>query len=530
MANITILDTTLRDGAQSRDISSSVSDKLAIMRTLDRFGVDYIECGNPASNPKDMEFFKAAANECLTSARLCAFGSTRHKDRTAVQDEGLNALLSAGTTVVSLFGKAWDMLVSEVLGVSPGQNLDMIRDSIAYIKAAGREVIFDAEHFFDGYKASPQYAMEVLRAAAQSGADILCLCDTNGGTLPGDIARICNETQNALSSGRKAPVLGIHTHNDNGCATANSLTALDSGIAHIQGTFIGFGERCGNACLSSIIPAIQLKTPHACMGNLPLLTETAARVAEISNVRMAGDQPYTGQSSFTHKAGMHIDGMKKHLSSFEHIDPRAVGNERHFLVSEVAGRGSILERIRLISPGITRDSAELAAILERVKELELFGYQFEAADASFELLARRILGLYKPHFSLVHYKTMDEFPAPDGEQPSTAVIKIDVDGRAEMAAAMGNGPVNALDIALRNALFIFYPQLSEIKLTDYKVRVLEQTADTAAKVRVLIETTDKDGGSWSTIGVSVDIIEASLIALIDSVEYRLITEDDKPHE
>lgn len=512
---ISVLDSTLRDGAQGEEISFSVSDKLAIVKALDNFGVTYIEAGNPGSNPKDLEFFEKIADVPLKNARLCAFGSTRRKDRTADTDENIAAVMKAGTSAVSIFGKSWDLHVTEILKASYEENLSMISDTVRYFKSHGKEVIFDAEHFFDGYLANPDYAMSVLEAAVSAGADVICLCDTNGGTLPMNVFSIAKEV-----CGRFDVAVGIHTHNDSDCAVANSLMAVEAGIVHVQGTFIGFGERCGNADLSSIIPAVSLKAGITCDGNLSLLSDTAARIAEISNVTIRNNKPYIGKSAFSHKAGMHIDGVIKNSLSFEHIDPSVVGNKRRFLVSEIAGKQSVLQKIRLFAPELTKDSPELPKIVKTLKEMEHFGYQFEAADASFELLARKVMNTYSPHFKVIMFKTIGEFPAPEGEMQATATIKIEVDGKTEITAAMGRGPVNALDIALRKALTVFYPELNDMQLTDYKVRVLDEKEATAAKVRVLIESTDKNS-TWSTIGVSEDIIQASLIALTDSIEYKL---------
>lgn len=523
MKSLSVLDSTLRDGAQGVDVSFSVNDKLAIVAALDAFGVSYIEAGNPASNPKDLAFFERAASLTLRHAKLVAFGSTRRHDMTAEQDSNVAALLAAHTPTVAIFGKAWELHVTDILRVSREDNLAMIADTVAYLRAQEREVIFDAEHYFDGYLANPDYALAVLKTAAAAGADILCLCDTNGGTLPLNLYRIVDETQNALRSEYPQVPLGIHTHNDGGCAVANTLLAVEAGATHVQGTFIGFGERCGNADLSSVLPSLALKGGYAMNGDLAQLTATAQAIAEIANVQLSPGKPYVGRGAFSHKAGMHIDGVLKNRLSFEHVDPASVGNERHFLMSEVAGRGSVLEKIRPYAPDLTRDDPRLASIITRLKELEHDGYQFEAADASFELLTRRILGTYTPHFSLIWYKTMGEFPAPAGELQATATIKIEVDGTSETTAAMGKGPVNALDNALRKALCVFYPHLSEMQLSDYKVRVLNQKAATEATVRVLIESTDKTD-TWTTIGVSDDMIEASLEALVDSIEYMLSKE------
>lgn len=517
MKKIEILDSTLRDGAQGEGISFSVQDKLNIVKALDDFGVTYIEAGNPGSNPKDIEFFKKASEMRLKNARLCAFGSTRRKNVPADQDENILSLLKANTPTVVVFGKVWILHVMEILKIQPEENLEIIRDTVEFLKNNGKEVIFDAEHFFDGYKADPEYAVEVIRAAVTGGADKVCLCDTNGGTFPLEIYGTVTAIK-GLFPGVKT---GIHCHNDTGCGAASSVTAVEAGAEHVQGTFIGFGERCGNADLSVVIPDLQLKLDYRCVeGDLGKLTETALKIAEIANLSIGNDRPYIGRSAFAHKGGMHIDGVKKVEKSFEHIDPSLVGNSRRFLMSEVSGRTTVLAKVKDIFPELTKKSGETALIVERLKSLEHEGYQFEAADASFELLAMKILGKYTPYFKLIMYKTTGEYPSPDGSQSSSAILKICVDGSNETAAAMGNGPVNALDTALRKALTVFYPELSSVHLTDYKVRVLGAEDATAAKVRVLIESSD-GVNVWTTVGVSTDIVEASWLALVDSIEYKL---------
>ncbi len=520
---ISVLDSTLRDGAQGEDISFSVSDKLHIVEQLDAFGLDYIEAGNPGSNPKDLEFFAKVGDRQLETAQLCAFGATRRYGIAVEDDANVKSILAANTPVVVIFGKSSSLHVTEILRTTHEENLRMIEDTVAYFKGLGKTVIYDAEHFFDGYYSEGEasaYALETLKAAAKADADVIVLCDTNGGMLPHQIYSATSEVITML--GDSTPV-GIHAHNDSGCAVANSIAAVEAGATHVQGTFIGFGERCGNADLSTILPALKVKMGLDVYGDLPRLAETAGAIAEISNVIMPNSKPYVGVSAFSHKAGMHADGVLKNPISFEHIDPATVGNERRFLVSEVAGRGGVLERVKAFAPKLTKSSPELAAILERLKEMEHKGYQFEAADASFELMAKKVLGTYTPHFKVTFYKTMGEFPAGSDDLPSTATIEIEVDGRAEIAAAKGHGPVHALDIALRKALTVFYPQLNDMQLTDYKVRVLEQKAATAAQVRVLIESSDAHT-SWTTIGVSDDILEASFLALVDSLEYKLAKE------
>lgn len=517
--HIEILDSTLRDGAQGEGISFSVSDKLNILKCLDKFGVDFIEAGNPGSNPKDMDFFRQAKSLKLQNAKLCAFGSTCRRDCEPEDDANIKALLEAETEAVSIFGKAWDLHVREILKITLEENLCIVKKSVEYLKTKGKYVIFDAEHFFDGYKADKNYALEVLRAAYESGADTLTLCDTNGGTLPNEIYTITKEVKAAFPDAK----LAIHCHNDTGCAVANSIVAVEAGACQVQGTFIGIGERCGNADLSVVIPNLKLKAGYDCGGELESLFTVTRLIAEIANTQIENNRPYVGNSAFAHKGGMHIDGVLKVSRSFEHIDPALVGNKRKFLLSEISGRSTLLKKAAAIAPELKKDSPEATMILEKLKELEHYGYHFEAADASFELLVKRILGKFKQHFKLVLYRTMGEFPVPEGGMPATATIKVEVDGREEIAAAMGNGPVNALDIALRKALLVFYPSISEMDLKDYKVRVLEENSSTAARVRVLIESSDGKH-SWTTVGVSNDIIEASIIALVDSIEYKLSNE------
>ena len=516
MKRIEIFDSTLRDGAQGEGISFSVNDKLQIVKALDSFGVDFIEAGNPGSNPKDLEFFRRAAELKLKNAKLCAFGSTRRKNITPEQDSNIQSLLQANTEVVAIFGKSWDLHVTEILKATLEENIDIVESTVRFLVSKGKRVIFDAEHFFDGYKANSEYAIRVLEAAERGGAEALVLCDTNGGAMPNEVYKITKFVSEKFPNTK----IGIHCHNDTGCAVAGSMLAIDAGATHVQGTFIGIGERCGNADLSIIIPNIRLKMKLDCGGDIEALFVVSRRIAEIANKIIDPGKPYTGSGAFAHKGGMHIDGVLKLTSSFEHIAPEAVGNTRRFLMSEVSGRSMIIQKIQHFVPELTKDSPKTAEILERLKELEHQGYHFEAADASFELLVKKVLGTYRPHFRIVLYKTMGEFPVPEGGMPASATIKVEVDGKEEVTAMMGNGPVNALDLALRKALAVFYPDVREMQLTDYKVRVLESNSTTAARVRVLIETAD-GSDAWTTIGVSNDIIEASLIALADSVEYKL---------
>jgi len=514
---IEIFDSTLRDGAQAEGISFSVQDKINIVKALDEFGVAYIEAGNPSSNPKDIEFFKLATGLKLKNATLCAFGSTKRKNVKVEDDENVVSLLGANTSAVAIFGKSWDLHVTEILHATLEENLELVKDTLGFFKKHNKEVIFDAEHFFDGYKANPEYAMQVLDSAVSGGADVLCLCDTNGGTNPTDIFEITKLVCDTFPNKR----VGIHCHNDIGCAVANSMLAVKAGAVQVQGTFIGFGERCGNADLSIVIPNLELKDNYKCVtSGLENLSDTVIKLSEIANLTVPSEKPYVGKSAFAHKGGMHIDGVNKLACSFEHVNPEVVGNKRRFLMSEVSGRTTVLSKLENIAPELQKSSPEVGLIVEKLKELEHQGYQFEAADASFELFVRRLLNLYKPHFSLIMYKTTGEFPAPDGQMTASAIVNIEVDKQTETAGAIGNGPVNALDTALRRALTVFYPDLSEVHLTDYKVRVLDTGDATGSRVRVLMESTDGED-VWTTVGVSTDIIKASWIALVDSMEYKL---------
>jgi 2-isopropylmalate synthase len=514
-----IFDSTLRDGAQAEGISFTVEDKIKIVNVLDSLGVTYIEAGNPGSNPKDLEFFERIKITRLANSKLVAFGSTRRRDIKVEEDKNIQSLLSSGTEVVAIFGKSWDFHVTDIIKTTLEENLCMIKDTIEFLKSKGKEVVFDAEHFFDGYKSNPDYAIKSLAAAVEGGADCLCLCDTNGGVFPSEIDTIVKRVNERFPN----VSIGIHCHNDGGMAVANSVMAVEAGANHVQGTYIGFGERCGNANLSSIIPNLQLKKQYSCIleEQIQNLTSAAVKIAEIANVKVNKSEPYVGSAAFSHKAGMHIDGVTKSPVSFEHINPERVGNERKFLMSEVAGRSTIISKIQKVNPNITKDSPETQIIIDALKELEYKGYQFEGAEGSFELLVRKKLGKYKPFFELEHFKIIGEQPAKDNKPSSTTMIKVVVDGKTEITAAEGDGPVNALDKALRKALEVFYPELANIRLTDYKVRVLDTKTATAAKVRVLIETTD-GVNSWTTVGVSTDIIEASWGALVDSIEYKLI--------
>ncbi len=527
VVSIDCLDSTLRDGSQGEGISYSVQDKIHIVEALDELGVKYIEAGNPGSNPKDMEFFQKARELKLKHSEIVAFGSTRRKGITCSEDNQLHSLLSAETKTVVIFGKTWDFQATEILHVSLEENLAMIKETCEFLKSHDRNVIFDAEHFFTGYQANPEYALKALGAAVEGGASVLCLCETKGGAMPSECAAGVKAAVDAYGSKAK---IGIHTHNDSGLAVANSLIAVENGATHVQGVLLGFGERTGNANLSTIIADLQLKMGYKCIEdeNLKMLTPICKKVAEITNITMDPGMPYVGQNAFTHKAGMHIDAVIKNPFAYEHIEPESVGNERVFLMSEVAGRSMIIEKIQKFNSSITKESPIVSEIIKKVKELEHQGYQFEGADGSFELLVRKAIGKYRPFFNLHYYKTSDEVPLIEEGLYSYAQLKIDVDGQIRIAAGEGNGPVNALDSALRTALKKFYPEVEEIHLTDYKVRVLDSKSATASKVRVLIESSDRQE-SWTTIGVSCDVVEASWLALVDSFEYKFLKDIEKKY-
>lgn len=515
---ITIFDSTLRDGAQGEGISFSIEDKLAIVSALDELGIDYIEAGNPFSNPKDIEFFQHFSKVPLKNSKLVAFGSTRRKDCKAEDDKNLSALLSANTPAVAIFGKCWYLHVTKILGTDGNTNFNMIYDTVSYLKSKGKIVFFDAEHFFDGYKDNREYAMAALKAANDAGADSLVLCDTNGGAFPDEISSIVADVVKTFGD-----KVGIHAHNDKGMAVANSCMAVMSGANHVQGTYLGYGERCGNANLSTIIPNLHTARGFNCIPseNIKKITPIARKIAEISNISIKSNEPYVGSSAFAHKAGMHADGVLKLPKSFEHIDPEVIGNERRILMSEIAGRGAVLEKIHKIDPAIEKSSPETAKILYELKELESKGYQFEGAESSFELLIRRNLGKYKKFFELITYRVMGGRPSDDDSTSATAIVKVSVGDQTQLMAAEGNGPINALDKALRHALEVFYPMLKKMHLSDYKVRVMDGKNATAATVRVLITSTDGKN-VWTTVGVSGDVVEASRLALTESIEYKLI--------
>ncbi len=519
--SLEIYDTTLRDGAQAEDVSFSADDKVRIAKKLDELGVQYIEGGWPGANPKDIEFFRMIKTIPLKHATVVAFGSTRKASNPVEKDPNLRALLAADTNTITLFGKSWGLHVTDALGISMSKNLEIIGDSIAYLRARGRRVFYDAEHFFDGYRANRDYALETLRRAVEAGADRLILCDTNGGRMPWEVREICSLVKREF----KVP-LGIHAHNDTEMAVANSLVAVETGVMQIQGTINGIGERCGNANLCSILPNLQLKMRRPVLGERPLarLREVSNFVAEIANLIPSKHQPYVGDSAFAHKGGVHIHAVQKNPATYEHIIPERVGNRQRVLVSDHAGRSGLVGKVETYGLRIAKDHPKLQELLATLKDLENQGYQFEGAEGSLELLTRKAVGKHQPSFRLLGFRVIVEKRQADEPPISEATVMIKVGEAIEHTAAVGSGPVNALDHALRKALEKFYPQLSEVKLLDYKVRVLAASHGTASKVRVLIESGDHKE-KWGTVGVSENIMEASWQALADSIEYKLLRGD-----
>ncbi|NQU73522.1 MAG: citramalate synthase [Candidatus Omnitrophica bacterium] len=513
---VTLYDTTLRDGAQTEGISFSVTDKIRIAQKLDALGIHYIEGGWPGANPKDMEFFKKVKRAGLKNSQVVAFGSTRRAKTKTTYDSVLRALLTADTKVITIFGKSWDLHVKDVFKVPLDENLKMISDSIKYLKSKGKKVFYDAEHFFDGYVHNPEYAKQTILAAQEAGANAVILCDTNGGTGTSEIFKIVREIKEILG----VP-LGIHTHNDGDMAVANSLAAVQAGATHIQGTVNGIGERCGNANLISIIANLSLKLGVSCISriNLKELTEASRYVAEICNMKQLDSQPFVGNSAFAHKAGVHINAILKNSKTYEHIDPHLVGNRRRLLISELTGKSGLLQKAEELELELDKNASKTKRLLKLLQTMEHEGYHFEAAEASLELLMKRTLKKFKDFFKLEDFRVIIE--KQKNQIKSEAIIKLKVGKHLQHTAALGDGPVNALDNALRKALKDFYPGLSEMHLADFKVRVLDEKAGTAAKVRVLIQSQDKTN-SWWTIGVSENIIEASWQALMDSIEYKLL--------
>ncbi len=516
---IDIYDTTLRDGSQGEGISFSVEDKIRIAKRLDAFGIDYIEGGWPGSNPKDIEFFERMKAVKLNHAKLAAFGSTRRPHRRAEDDPNLQQLLDAGTPVVTFVGKAWDFHVIEALRLPLEENLAMIADTVTFYKAHGKEVIYDAEHFFDGWKRSREYAAQCLDAALSVGVDCVALCDTNGGTLPSEIEVIVGEVVKRFSKGKFA----IHTHNDTECGVANSLVGIQSGCRQVQGTINGLGERTGNANLTSIMPSLALKLGYElnCAVHLTELSELSNYLDEIANIPPKASAAYVGRSAFAHKGGLHVDAMRKNPETYIHLNPALVGNENRILISELSGASTILEKAQKRGLDLRKDSPETKEILMQVTALEHQGYSFEGAEASFELLVKKATGSYRRLFDLIGYRVIVEKRSYDNEPITEATLKLRVGGQEMLTVAEGDGPVNALDSALRLALMPHYPELAEIRLTDFKVRVVNVKEGTAAKVRTVVDSADAEE-TWSTIGVSTNIIDASWHAVVDSIEYGLL--------
>lgn len=520
---VQLYDTTLRDGSQGEGVNFSLQDKLMITRKLDEMGFDYIEGGYPLSNEKDFEYFQQAKDLSLQHARVCAFGMTRRRGVQASEDIGMKALIESHAPVCTVVGKTWDLHVTEVLRVDLEENLAMIRDSLSYLKSEGREVLYDAEHFFDGYLANPEYALQTVLAAQEAGAEMIVCCDTNGGSLPERIVEVLTAIQKELS----IPV-GIHCHNDSDVAVANSLAAVDAGAKQVQGTINGIGERCGNADLVSVAANLALKKSGYEVltegQGLSHLTELSRYVYELANMNFRPNQAFVGRSAFAHKGGMHVHAVNRIAHSYEHINPETVGNERRILVSELSGRSNIVALTTKFK--LDSDAELMTQILEKVQEMESLGYQFEAAEASFDLLVKKLAGTYEPKFKRIHYRVNVETAGQD-EPLTEATVKLKIDGgdgpvRHEVGE--GDGPVNALDTALRKALLPTYPNLEAMTLVDYKVRVINSSEGTAARVRVVIESSDHHD-VWSTIGVSENVIEASWLALVDAIEYKLFKDD-----
>jgi 2-isopropylmalate synthase len=515
---IQVYDTTLRDGCQSEDVSLTVADKLQIAQRLDDLGVDYIEGGWPGSNERDAAFFKEIKKARLRHAKIAAFGSTRRANVSAAGDRNLQLMLRAGTPVATVVGKTWNLHVREALRISPQANLEILNDTVSYLKKHVDEVIFDAEHFFDGFAEAPEFALACLKSAGEAGADLICLCDTNGGRLPHEI----EAGVRAACEATRCPI-GIHCHNDSEVAVASSIAAVRAGAVHVQGTINGLGERCGNGNLVSIIANLQLKLGYQCVppAKLKELQETSMLVYELANIAPFARQPYVGRSAFAHKAGLHVSGIRRDARTYEHIDPTLVGNDRRVVLSELSGRANILYKSKEFGLEVEPSNEKIGVLLDELKRLEGLGYAFDGADASFELLMLRTLGLARDHFQFVSFRAFDDKWHEDQAPFSEAVVIIEgPDGRRTRTSAIGNGPVNALDTALRQALVPYYPSLETMQLVDYKVRVLDNGAGTGARVRVLIESTDGKR-RWGTVGLSSNVIEASWQALLDSVEFKL---------
>lgn len=517
MRTIQLYDTTLRDGSQSEDVSFTAEDKIRITHKLDDLGIHYVEGGWPGSNPKDIEFFKKVRHAKLNQAEVVAFGSTRYPGKKADEDANLRALMEAEMEVVTIFGKTWDLHVEQALETNEDENLRMISDSLQYLKRRCREVLFDAEHFFDGYKSNPEYALKVIKEAESAGADWIVLCDTNGGSLPLEVDAIVRTVKETVRA-----KIGIHTHNDAELGVANALTAVHAGADQVQGTINGYGERCGNANLVSIIPNLKMKMGLDCISDERLrgLKDVSAFVDELANKAHWNHQPYVGKSAFAHKGGVHVNAVQKNTKTYEHIEPEIVGNRRRILVSDLAGKSNIIYKAQEYGIDINADDPRVKKILETLKESESLGFQYEGAEGSFELMMRDALGEKEKFFDLIGFRVIVEKREKDEEPLSEATVKIRVNGQQEISAAEAIGPVNALNKAIKNVLSKFYPELADVHLHDYKVRILDAKKGTRAKTRVLVESGDHHS-TWGTVGVSENIIEASWQALMDSIEYKL---------
>lgn len=515
---IEVYDTTLRDGTQGQGISLSMCDKLLIADRLDAFGIPLIEGGWPGSNPKDIEFFQAARQHTWHQAQLAAFGSTRRVGVRAEDDDQVRLLIDAATPVVTIFGKTWTLHIEEVLRTTREENLAMIADTVRHLVASGRRVIYDAEHFFDGCKADPAYALDSVAAAAEAGASTVVLCDTNGGTIPTDIARMTAQVRSRVQC-----AVGIHTHDDCGLAVANAVAAIGAGATHVQGTMNGYGERTGNCNLTSLIPILQLKLGLAVAADAELarLRELSLFVDDVTNQNSNPRAPFVGAYSFAHKGGMHVNAVHKIAASYEHIRPELVGNRQHILVGELSGRTNVFMKARDLGITLDEKAAETREVLDAIKGLEAAGYEFESADASFELLVRKALQHHRPFFETLEYRVSVRHSVEPRYEISEATVKLRVGDTESYTVADGDGPVNALDQALRKALRGFYPSLTEVRLTDYKVRIIDSTRGTEAKTRVLISSTDGKN-TWNTVGVSDNILDASWLALAESIEFFLL--------
>lgn len=520
---VEIYDTTLRDGTQGEDVNFTIADKVKIAEALYDFGIRYIEGGWPGSNPRDIGFFRAVKDSRVPDDNIAAFGSTRRAKRTCDNDENIQALLEVEVPNLTIFGKTWDLHVREALKIELDHNLELINDSLSYLKTKVDRAFYDAEHFFDGYKANKKYAISTIRAAMDAKADCIILCDTNGGTMPEEIAKIIEELKEEIGD----YPLGIHCHNDSDCAVANSIIAVRHGAVHVQGTVNGYGERCGNANIMSVIPALQLKYGYNCVPaeKLRNLRTVSRYINELGNLKHNIHQPYVGRSAFAHKGGVHVSAIMKNSSTYEHIEPELVGNRQRVLLSDLSGKSNLIYKAKDFGLDVDSSDPKINAVVEALKELENKGFQYEGAEASFELLMRKTMGTFVPFFDSISYRVLDE-KRSDESPLAEATVMLEVEGEKEHTAATGNGPVNAIDNAIRKALVKFYPNLADMELVDYKVRILTAGQGTEAVIRVLIESKDKEA-VWGTVGVATNIVDASYQALMDSIEYKLLKDTEK---